>query len=181
MTKQLFRLATDMQARLLAAGGPWCGEEMPAVLRDAWASLYRWHKAGDRVWRMPPDDEPPALAADLALATAAVYAPGCCYSGPTPREWIVVARHAAREPIILHAPQAVWAFPEAMITYVTTLGSGALAAGCLNLGETPTWSAVYLPAGRSGSRWLHQDDIALEESRLFRAMQYWYRPPAIAQ
>jgi hypothetical protein len=46
---QLDELAAKMQARLLQQGAP---ASMEAVLRDARASLYRWHEAGEHVYRI---------------------------------------------------------------------------------------------------------------------------------
>lgn len=176
MTKQLHKLATQLQARLLTRGGP-TGIER-AVL-DGWASLYRWHQAGERVWRIEEDDAPPALRDDLPLATAPIYAPGVCYHGPERAEWIVVARHAAAEPVYYgEAAEQAYAYPAPVITYAALIGT-TLASGFLNLSDQPTPAALYLLAGRSAERWLDDDDIAPEETRLRRALRHWYRPSAI--
>lgn len=175
MTKQLHKLARELQARLLTGGGP-SGVER-AVL-DGWASLYRWHESGERVWRIEEDDEPPALPDDLPLATAPLFAPAVCYHGPDRAEWIVVARHAAEEPIPTGEGLAPFAYPDPVITYAALIGK-TLASGFVNLADQPTPSALYLMAGKSAERWLDDDDIAPEETRLRRALRYWYRPPAI--
>lgn len=174
MTKHLHKLAHDLQARLLSGGGP--DRHMHPVLRDGWASLYRWHESGERVWRIE-DAKPPELADDLPLATANIYAPGVAYQMPDRAAWIVVARHTVEEPIQV-SPDQSYAFPEAMLTYVTQVDTG-IAAGCINLEEAPTWRDLYLAPGNSGARALTQDDIAVEETRFLLALRYLYRPPAI--
>jgi hypothetical protein len=38
--------------------------------------------------------------------------------------------------------------------------------GTINLVEAPNYGSIYLPAGKSGDRWMHQDEIAEEGQRL---------------
>jgi len=176
VTKQLHQLARLLQARLLTGGGP-TGTER--VVLDAWATLYRWHRSGERIWRIDADDAPPALRADLPLATAPIFAPAVCYHGPDRAEWIIVARHTAEEPIWYgESAGQSYAFPDALITYAAMIGK-TLAAGFINLADQPTPAALYLMAGKSADRWLDDDDIAPEERRFHRALRHWYRPPAI--
>ncbi len=47
MTKKLHNLAHEIQRRLLSGGA---ARTMEPVLRDAWASLYRWHEEGEHVY-----------------------------------------------------------------------------------------------------------------------------------
>jgi hypothetical protein len=60
MTKKLHKLAPEIQRRLLSGGAP---RTMEPVLRDAWASLYRWHEEGEHVYRIRKD----ARALDVQL------------------------------------------------------------------------------------------------------------------
>jgi hypothetical protein len=48
---------------------------MEPVLRDAWASLYRWHEEGEHVYRIRTEAR--ALDAQLNLVTAEVMYEGC--------------------------------------------------------------------------------------------------------
>jgi hypothetical protein len=59
-------------------------------------------------------------------------------------------------------PEAVFAFHEPMLTYCTQMSQG-LASGTINLAETPNSGSIYLVAGKSGARWLHQD--VMDEDR----------------
>ena len=177
MTNKLHKLAPEIQRRLLSGGAP---RTMEPVLRDAWASLYRWHEEGEHVYRIRTEAR--ALDAQLNLVTAEVMYEGCCYELPGRSDWIVIARHKAREPIVIHAPQAVFAFPEPMLTYCTEITQG-LASGTINLVEAPNYGSIYLPGGKSGARWLHQDEIAEEERRLRVALPHFFqlaqpRPPS---
>jgi hypothetical protein len=171
VTKQLHKLAHVIQAQILAEETPPFRDIRP-VLRDAWASLYRWHRdAGERVWRIA--EERPPLAPDLPLATAPTHGPACCYTGPERDEWIIVARHAAGETVYVSAdPESGYAYSAPQITYVT--GGEQIGSGAINLTDQPTPSQLYLMAGKQGARWLSDDDIAPEEKRLMRALRHWY-------
>jgi hypothetical protein len=114
------------------------------------------------------------LDAQLNLVTAEVLYEGCCYELPGRSDWIVIARHQASQPIVIHAPEAVFAFPEPMLTYCTEITQG-LASGTINLVEAPNYGSIYLPAGKPGDRWLHQDEIAKQEQRLRIAMLHFFR------
>jgi hypothetical protein len=67
-----------------------------------------------------------------------------------------------------------------MLSYCTNLPNAALASGVVNLAESPRYGDVYLPAGKStgksGERWLHQDEIAEEEQRLHMALPHFFAP-----
>lgn len=176
MTKQLHKLAHEIQAAILRDGGP--PRDTPAVLTDAWASLQRWYEAGERVWRIEPTVETPELPSDLVLATAPVQEPGICYTGPERGDWIVVARHAAEQVIVVYGDKT-FAFSTPVLTYLTATESGGIASGRVNLDDLPTWGDMYLMAGKTrqangSERWLHQDEIATEEERFHRALRHWY-------
>ena len=173
MTQRLPKLAHEVQRRLLSGGAP---RTMEPVLRDAWASLFRWHEAGEHVYRI--QEIKPDLPPELDLANAPVIHESSCYELPGGKDRIVLARHQASQPIVIHAPEAVYAYPDPLLTYCTELAGGALASGVLNLVESPRYRDLYLPAGKSsgksGERWLHQDEIAEEERRLRLAFPFFF-------
>lgn len=167
MTRKLYSLATRLQAKLLEAGLA----HMDNADRDAWATLFRWHQAGERVWRVKGPSA--ALLPGLDLARAPTIASAVLYQLDDRSEWILVARHGAAEAIAVKAPDMVFAYPEPMLTYLTPVAD-TLASGVVNLQEMPTPADLWLPAGRQGQRWLDQDDVSTEETRLRRVLPYFY-------
>lgn len=176
MTKHLHQLAARLQRQMLGAG-----PSAPAVIRDAWASLYRWHEAGEHVYRLRTDVRAPALPPDLALATAPVVRPAVCYVLDRD-QWLILARHQAREPVIVQAPDHVRAYSEPMLTYATELADGVLSSGTVNLRDTPTPRTLRIPAGtvlgELGTRRLEAEEMGDEMLRLARCLPYYYAPQA---
>jgi hypothetical protein len=87
------------------------------------------------------DDNAPEIPDDLELATAPVRSAGVAYQLGD-EQWIVVARHAAEEPIKIYGDK-VYAFLEPMITYCTDLPN-ILATGCRNLLDSPRLATCVL-------------------------------------
>lgn len=177
MTRHLHHLATRLQDSLLRAG--WPTPPHLAVMRDAWASLYRWHVSGEHVYRIRSDVRTPAIAAYLDLATAPVARAGVCYVLDRD-QWVVIARHDAMEPIVLRAPDRVRAYDAPMLTYATELDGGSLASGTVNLRTAPTPAHLRIPAGtslgESGVRQLGGADISEEMLRIARILPWYYAP-----
>jgi hypothetical protein len=177
MTKHLHQLATRLQRSLLAAG--WPTPPHLAVMRDAWASLYRWHESGEHVYRLRTDVRAAPLLADLPLATAPVVRPGVCYVLDRD-QWLIIARHDARQPVIVRAPDYIRAYSEPMLTYATELADGVLAGGTINLRDTPTLHTLRIPSGtvigELGTRRLEAEELGDEMLRLARCLPYYYAP-----
>jgi hypothetical protein len=125
--------------------------------------------ARGRRTHLPNPEAKSDLSPELDLVRAPVHYEACGYELPGRKAWIVVARHQPSQTIVLRAPEAVFAYPEPMLSYCTNLPNAALASGVINLVESPRYGDLYLPAGKSGERWLHQDEIAKEEQRLLPA------------
>jgi hypothetical protein len=53
--------------------------------------------------------------------------------------------------------------------------SQGLASGTISLAETSNYGSIYLVAGKSGARWLHQHEIAEEERHLRTALPYFFQ------
>ena len=178
MTKHLHRLATGLQRSLLEA--PWPLPDSVTVVRDAWASLYRWHESGEHVYRIRSDVQIPPIPADLVLATAPTARPAVCYVLDRDR-WIVIARHGAEEPIRIRAPERVVAFRRPTLTYCAETETGGLASGLINLIDQPTPAHLHLYAGnvtRSDGT-VHQlaaSQISTEGLLLVRALPWYYSP-----
>lgn len=172
MTKHIHKLAQQLQP-MMAAGDP------APVVRDAWASLVRWHQAGERVHRLTPHDVEAArsgLPLDLPLASAPIRAAGLLYVIER-RLWLVVARHAAREPYPVRAGVSR-AYAEPMLTYATEV-NGGLASGAINLRDSPTPAQLRIYPGTSlgehGARAMDRDEISTEIVRLAQCLPHFYR------
>ena len=183
MTKDLYRLAEQLQEQLRATSSL---QDAPRVLLDAWASLYRWHGSGERVWRISPaaadETADMLLPPELPLATARVRAEAVCYQGPERGEWIILARHApAPCEIMVYAPLR-WAYRQPLLTYCTESESGELASGYYSLADYPT--AGSLPdrirpgtaLGLAGARTLGDTATTEEEARVALALLHHYLP-----
>jgi hypothetical protein len=190
MTKQLHLLARKLQAKLVSLDDQ--RDALP-VERDAWATLYRWHIAGEHVYRIRSDVPVPIMRPDLDLATAPVARAGVCYVIDRD-QWMVIARHAAQEPIVVQAPDLVRAYSEPMLSYCSSIRvprlerSGVvlrdvavMVSGVLNLRDMPTPASLKMPPGTSlGAdgvwRLLTAEDIAPEMVRLAKVLPWYYQP-----
>lgn len=182
MTRDLYRHAARLQKILTehAQDRPpetWA-KHAPRVALDAWATLYRWHQSGERVWRisslMAEALADMVLPSDLPLATAPLRADAIAYQLPERGEWIIIARHApAPAEVIVHG-DVRWAYAQPVLTYCTEL-EGGLASGYYSLADYPTAGDLpdrILPGvslGRKARR-LGEAEITEEESRVALAL-----------
>lgn len=154
MTKHLYRHSTRLQEQLLGAAllhGPEWPRHTPRIYLDAWASLWRWHLAGEHVIRLTEEMEQDLLARplppDLPLATAPLQHEALAIQLPDPGQWIVIARHPAKQPIQVQGDVA-WVELSPMLTYCASGSSrDALHSGYHNLRDQPTPAALQLAPG----------------------------------
>jgi hypothetical protein len=190
MTKHLHLLAAKLQRNLLAMADP---RDAAPIVRDAWASLYRWHEAGEHMYRIRSDVTVPTMDPDLDLATAPVARAGVCYVIDRD-QWLVISRHDEMQPVVIRAPNLVRAYDAPMLTYCTSIrvprleragvvitDSDVMCSGTINLSDTPTPRTLRMPPGTTlGSdgiwRLLTADDIAPEMVRLAKVLPWYYAP-----
>jgi len=188
MSETLHTLATRLQAQLLekAAALPaetWA-RQVPRVLLDSWASLVRWHEAGEQVARisasMADETGDMVLASGLRLASARVRAEAVCYILPEESEWIVLARHAPAPCEVVVKDAVRWAYRQPVLTYCTMIGD-TLAAGFYSLEDYPTSGDLPLlmarrgsVIGRKGERVLGEAETMEEEARVSLALIHHY-------
>lgn len=177
MTKHIHQIARGLQETLL--GAAWPPDESTRAAREAWASLYRWHQAGEHVYRVRTDVRTPAIAPDLPLATAPTVRPAVCYVLDTD-QWIIIARHGPGEPVVIREPERVYAERAATLTWATEYERG-LASGRINLREQPTPADLRVGAGTVATARGHRDldarDIAPDMLRLVRVLPLFYASP----
>jgi len=176
MRKHIYRLANDLQHRLLEVGNPL--DRAPRVILDAWASLWRWHDTGERTWRITSEHEDALMAnplpSDLPLATAKRRGPAVAYQLPDRRQWIVLAYHdGKREPITVLGPEIGWSYSQPILTFATMIDD-ALASGYYNLTDQPTPADLHLRPGTSLRGALTAADIVEEDYRVAIAITDYY-------
>lgn len=176
MTKRLHQIARGLQDTLL--GAAWPPDDSTRAAREAWASLYRWHVAGEHVYRARTDVRTPPIDPGMPLATAPIARPAVCYVIDTD-QWIVIARHGPGEPVVIKHPDRVYAEIAATITWATEYDRG-VASGGINLRDQPTPADLRVAAGTvaptRGQRPLGGSDIAPEMLRLVRVLPLFYAP-----
>lgn len=177
--KQAYQLAESLQQKLRAFSQAEIAHA-PRVMLDSWASLFLWHRSGEKTWRISEEqaerllDDP--LPEDLRLETAPTRGPAVLYQLPEFSAWIILARHRASAPVQVWESVA-WAYAQPVLTYCTPLESGAIAAGYLNLIDQPTPGALTLSPGRSLTRGaLTEAEITEEDFRLSLSTAQHYRP-----
>ena len=186
MKQDLYTLAQRTQDALRraaeAAPDTW-PQLVPRVQLDAWATLWRWHAGGERIWRisaaMAEETEDMLLPPDLDLATARVRGEAVAYQLPQRSEWIVIARHApAPSKIPVHGAVR-WAYAQPVLTYCANLAGGTLSAGYYSLADQPTPNQLSLRPGLTlgrSIRALTEASIAEEEYRVMLALIHHYMP-----
>lgn len=177
MNRTIYALAESLQRKL----GAISLNDAPRVMIDAWASLYRWHVTGERVWRISDEqadrlmDEP--LPPALNLATAPVRGEAVAYQLPDRSEWIVLARHAPAPCLVVVHGDCRWSYAQPVLTYCTELPDGSLASGYFSLADMPTPSVLELRPGMTMlSGPLTAAEIAEEDYRVSLAIAQHYRP-----
>lgn len=182
MTRQALLLAHRLQSALLqlAGGGPLSAA--PRVLLDGWATLYRWHAAGQRVTRLTAEHEDAILdnplPQDLDLAEADLRHEAIGIELSDRRDWIVIARHAPAPCEVVVQGEIRWAYGQPLLTFVTEIG-GDIKAGYFNLAAMPTPDALALRPGialtRAGVRALAESETLEEDYRVALAIPTLYR------
>lgn len=171
MTKLLHRLSRAAQGNLLS--GPWPPEVRALV--DTWVALYRWHEAGEHIYRLREGERTPAIAPDLPLATAALRRLGQCYVLER-EDWIIIARQAAGEPVPVKG-ERVLSFRQPILVYCTGIGDG-LASGYFSLTDQPTPRELkLLPGIATAELWtrkMEAEEIGIEGVRLARTLPLFY-------
>lgn len=189
MTRDLYALSTRLQDQLLRAASYLPAEtwarDVPRVMLDAWASLVRWHEAGERVWRISAaaadETGDMILPADLPLATARVRAEAVCYQLPDRSEWIVLARHTPAPCTVVVRDPLAWAYRQPVLTYCTIVDD-RLASGYYSLADYPTAGALPVTIrpghvyGAAGVRPLGEIAAAEEDSRIALALIHHFLP-----
>ena len=186
MRQDLYTLAQRTQdaLRTVAQAAPdmWT-QLVPRVQLDAWSTLWRWHAAGERVWRisqaMAEETEDMVLPAALDLATARTRGEAVAYQLPLRSEWTVLARHAPAPAEIPVYESARWAYAQPVLTYCTVLADGTLAAGYYSLADMPTPDRLALRPGVTlgqSIRALTEASIAEEDYRVMLALVHHYLP-----
>lgn len=184
MKQSLYTLAQRTQDALRraaeAAPDTW-PQLVPRVQLDVWATLYRWHAGGERVWRisaaMAEETEDMILPPDLDLATARTRGEAVAYQLPLRSEWIVLARHVPAPSEIPVYGAARWAYAQPVLTYCTMLADGTISAGYYSLTDQPTPARLSLRPGITlgqSIRALTAASIAEEEYRVALALIHHY-------
>ena len=108
------------------------------------------------------------LPPDLPLATVPLRRQALACQLPEPGQWIVIARHAAEQPIQVYEALA-WAERSPMLTYCASGASGhpdALRAGYINLRDQPTPAHLQLYKGTVTDQATDQPHHALTDADL---------------
>jgi hypothetical protein len=186
MKQDIHTLAAKCQTILRAKAIDWPDdwpEHVDRIYVDAWATLYRWHEAGERVWRISQavadETEDMCLPSDLDLATARTRGEAVTYQLPVRSEWIVIARHAPAPCEVRVHGDVRWAYAQPVLTYCTMLADGSLAAGYYSLADMPTPDLLTLRPGATlgrSVRALTEASIAEEEYRVALALIHHYLP-----
>ena len=145
MTRTAMKILGQCRAACLREGR--LASPLPPAARDGYAALSAWIEQGMPIERIVLEDVrlvPPTL--DLARDRLA--SPACGYILPTRRDWIVLARRAAQEPVRL-SPRAAWAYPQPMLVYCGWRGERrVIVSGAVNLADDPTPATMRLAAGK---------------------------------
>lgn len=188
MKKHLYRHATTLQSALRRAAGDFplpvnFGKLCPRVQLDAWATLFRWHQAGEPTVRITDESEDAAISAplprDLHLATHPLRHEAVAFQLPERSLWIVLARHAPAPCHVVVWQEHGWDFAQPLLTYCANTESGGLAAGYINLADQPTLADLRLDPGhimrRDGKTdKLTDAEITDDDYRLTLAIHHLY-------
>lgn len=173
---------TILRAKAIDHPGDWAAH-VDRIYVDAWASLYRWHAGGERVWRisaaMAEETEDMVLPPALQLASARVRGEAVAYQLPLRSEWIVLARHAPAPCAVDVYGDQRWAYAQPVLTYCTMLADGSMAAGYYSLADMPTPDLLALRPGHTigrSIRALTDASITEEEYRVALALIHHYMP-----
>lgn len=156
MTKHIYRHASSLQEQLLGAALLYPNDEWPLhaprVQIDAWATLWRWHSSAEPMTRLTMEAESAMLSrplpGDLVLATVPLQAEALAVHFP-PRDWIVIARHAAQAIITVHG-QHCYSYAQPVLTYMASSAVGSAhgyRSGYVSLIDQPTVADLQLYAG----------------------------------
>ena len=187
MKKHLYRHATTLQAALRRAAGDSpppvdFGKLCPRVQLDAWATLFRWHQAGEPSVRITDESEDAALSVplpgDLHLATHPLRHEAVAFQLPERSLWIVLARHAPAPCHVAVWQDHGWDYSQPLLTYCANTESG-LAAGYINLTDQPTLAELRLVPGRlirgdGLAETLTEAEITDDDYRLSLAIHHLY-------
>lgn len=158
MRKRAYRIAEYLQQQLHGAAlahppDQWA-IHVPRVQLDGWASLWRWHQAGEPVWRITEAEERDTLAApprgDVQLATCRLRREAVACILPDRRDWIVIARHAPAPAWVPVYCEHGWAYAQPLVTWCgRSDGEGATAftSGYVSLLDQPTPADVVVLPG----------------------------------
>jgi hypothetical protein len=156
VTKHIYRHASSLQEQLLGAALLYPDDEWPLhaprVQLDAWATLWRWHSSGEPMTRLTIEAESAMLSrplpGDLRLATVALQTEALAVQLP-PRNWIVIARHAAQAIITVNG-QHCYSYAKPVLTYMASSAVGSAhgyGSGYVSLIDQPTVADLQLYAG----------------------------------
>lgn len=184
MTKDLYRLAEKLQRKLreLTGDDPSKVAAVPRVMLDAWATLQKWNLTGEAIVRITEEEEQGLLSHrlpnDLGLALAKLKHESLACQLPNRKEWIVIARHAPGPvEIVVYGPLR-WAYKQPLLTYVTELEDGSLAAGFINIVDQPTPVHLSLQPGTlqgKKPKKLSEAEITTEDYRFTLALTKLYK------
>lgn len=120
---------------------------MNPAARDGYAAMWFWMSGGQPVEQLMLDDVGP-VPTTLRLDTAPLARQAVGYILIDPRDWLVLARVAAQEPIRIGT--TAYAYPEPMLVWAGWRGErGVIFSGCVNLQHTPTVAGLRLKAGKN--------------------------------
>ena len=183
MTKHIYRIASGLQETLLGAAMLYPPDEwphhVPRVHLDAWATLYRWHAEGERIWRVTEQEEAwmldHPLPARLPLIDAPVRAEALAVQLPDRSEWVVIARHATAPVTIPVHGDVRFGYTQPLLTYCSPgsrTDDGSLGSGFVNLIDQPEYGSIRLIAGTltgeqdAAERQLTKDELGMDAYRL---------------
>lgn len=150
MTKIALKVFRQLHDTLVGSAvfDPTGKSKMNPGARDGYAALWLWMSGGQPVERLTMADVGP-ISVDLRLDIAPVERQSVGYILPAdPRDWLVLARIAAKECVRLDAVE--YAYPEPMLLWTGWRGERrAIMTGCINLATTPTVAGLRLGFGKN--------------------------------
>lgn len=176
MTKHLHRIHAALGKQLIERGLP-LRPPLPPAARDGYAALQKWIDGHEQIHRLTPEQ---AIAARRGLPSDTRLALDECrgsiaYQMIERKEWIVLARITARDPIQIQTGVA-FAYPESMLVYITDVGDWA--TGCINLRDAPTPDKLRIIPGQMYRELyatpLEREDIQPEIIRLAMVLPNFY-------
>lgn len=148
MQKTALKITAQMQSALLRDGR--LTTPLPIAERDGYAAMAVWMEGDMRVERLRLADIR-LIPIDLRLDTSPLQRLGMAYELIGRRDWLVIARLAAKDAVEV-ALGIAYAYPDPMLVYCGWRGERrSIITGAINLRDAPTVVGLRLSAGKNYS------------------------------